>query len=152
LQAAHRWGERCGELGPPFDVIVACETLYWGGWDLLCDDTRDAQLVRALALLAHPRHTVSPSPSRRTVSPSPSRHSPAGSSSPPPQATLLQCSAQHTLVLVGFTVRDRCRELGFLDTCARHFRCRLAQSMQGTLESAAEGDVVLVVLERLEES
>lgn len=143
MQAAHRWGERCGELGPPFDVIVACETLYWGGWDLLCDDTRDAQLVRALALLA--LH-------RRTVSPSPSRHSPAGSSSPPPQATLLQCSAQHTLVLVGFTVRDRCRELGFLDTCARHFRCRLAQSMQGTLESAAEGDVVLVVLERLEES
>jgi hypothetical protein len=45
---AHRWGERCEELGRPFDVILACETLYWGGWDLLSDDTRDAQLATLL--------------------------------------------------------------------------------------------------------
>jgi len=29
-------------------VILACETLYWGGWDLLSDDTRDAQLATLL--------------------------------------------------------------------------------------------------------
>jgi hypothetical protein len=38
------------------DVVLCCECLYWGGWDLLQDDTR-APLRRTLGQLAGP-HTI----------------------------------------------------------------------------------------------
>jgi hypothetical protein len=38
------------------DVVLCCECLYWGGWDLLHDDTR-APLRRTLRALTLP-HTV----------------------------------------------------------------------------------------------
>lgn len=65
----------------------------------------------------------------------------------------MQCSTPRTMVLVGFTVRDRRRELGFLqELCARHFRLREAAAMTVALDAAVEGDVCLVILERLEHS
>ena len=49
----HRWGEGAAELGGPFDVVLCCELLYWGGWSLLAEDTR-APLLRSLKDLTAP--------------------------------------------------------------------------------------------------
>jgi len=103
----HCWGESTAELEPPFDVILACETLYWGGWDLFQDDTREGQFK-----------------------------------------TLLSCSKLDTKIIVGFTIRDKQREVGFLlEHCGKDFACRLSPRMTSTLEDLQDGDVCLVILQ-----
>jgi 2-polyprenyl-3-methyl-5-hydroxy-6-metoxy-1,4-benzoquinol methylase len=45
------------EEGSTFDVVLCCECLYWGGWDLLHDDTRDA-LLTTLGAACGPQSTA----------------------------------------------------------------------------------------------
>mmetsp|Transcript_17903 Transcript_17903/g.24762 ORF Transcript_17903/g.24762 Transcript_17903/m.24762 type:complete len:243 (+) Transcript_17903:77-805(+) len=105
----HRWGDEVSALGRTPDVLLACETLYWGGWDLLQDDTREALLKSFLSL-----------------------------------------SNANTKILVGFTIRDAKRELGFIRSCFEYFHCRLSQMMKRGLDEVDNGDEVLLVLTRID--
>lgn len=78
-----------------FDAVLACECLYWGGWNLLAEDTR-----------------------------------------PLLQRTLRDSRGEK--ILIGFTIRDRGREIGFVEGLLEEWRidCVLHSSGQkvGDLE------------------
>ena len=84
------WGDRnalaCLFSSGTADVVLCCECLYWGGWTLLEEDTRE--LLRS---------------------------------------SLLTVCNQHTRCVLGFTVRDAGRELGFVRRLVEqdgfHARC-----------------------------
>ena len=69
-----------------WDVVLGCEILYWGGWDVFADDTRGPLLEACIAAC----EVVGAEGADTAVS------------SPP------------TLVVLAFTVRDQGRESGFV--------------------------------------
>jgi hypothetical protein len=83
-----------GGAGPRcWDIVLGCEILYWGGWDIFDEDTRGPLLATLRAACAPPPHTDTNTDTDDAPS---------------------VCSSSQTEVALAFTVRDKGRETGFL--------------------------------------
>ena len=82
------------EGGARWDVVLGCEILYWGGWDVFADDTRGPLLEACVAACEAVEGAEGDAEggAERVGGPS------------PPQ----------TLVALAFTVRDKARESGYV--------------------------------------
>jgi hypothetical protein len=120
----HRWGEAIADLGGPFDVVLCCELLYWGGWSLLADDTR-APLLLSLSNLTRA---------------GPARAS--GGSDPSGSAVLEPCARGAAggagMVLMGFAVRNAAREREFFAAAAEAFAVRYCHCPFGSEGAGSE--------------
>jgi hypothetical protein len=113
----HRWGEDTSALGGPFDLVLCCELLYWGGWSLLSNDTR-GPLLRSITDLTSPPCSSAAEP----ASPPEAGESKAGS---------LVGAGSGGAVLVGFAVRNAAREREFLAAAAPAFDVRYCHLPMG---------------------
>ena len=75
--------------GARWDVVLGCEILYWGGWDVFADDTRGPLLEACVAACEAGGGAEGGAE--------------GGAASSPP-----------TLVALAFTVRDKARESGYV--------------------------------------
>ena len=75
--------------GARWDVVLGCEILYWGGWDVFADDTRGPLLEACVAACEAGEGAEGGAE--------------GGAASSPP-----------TLVALAFTVRDKARESGYV--------------------------------------
>ena len=118
----HRWGEDTDALGGPFDLVLCCELLYWGGWSLLASDTREPLLRSITGLTSACKR---PSPAGRTCEPAntgPIAAGPGGAA------------------LGGFAVRNAAREREFFVAAAAAFAIRYCHlSVGGDAAPAAGG-------------
>ena len=121
----HRWGEGIAELGGPFDVVLCCELLYWGGWSLLADDTR-APLLRSLSNLTRAGPALEPGDSDGTAS----------AAGLEPSARLAAVDAG--VVLMGFAVRNAAREREFFAAAAEEFAVRYCHCPFGSEGAGSE--------------
>ena len=79
--------------GARWDLVLGCEILYWGGWDVFADDTRGPLLEACVAACEAGAGAEGGSEGGAE----------AGAASPP-----------QTLVALAFTVRDKGRESGYV--------------------------------------
>ena len=129
--------------GARWDVVLGCEILYWGGWDVFADDTRGPLLEACVAACEAGAGAEGVAEGGAE----------GGAASPP-----------QTLVALAFTVRDKGRESGYvagdfgekfwlrlLDGAGTFRRVtdeedarRMDAEARARIEAAEEGDLVVL--------